>query len=1053
MNKIQVKSRDKEVNKWLPQLHIAACVFILLTGNIAQAQTAITNSKDTIQPSAQAQIKSILAEKSSRTTAEAKLDSNLLYGLRAVSPATKGSLQTQPQFIQDFVRNNFAADLTVKVTIRAKLTVGLLAALNAASASEISPFSHYDAVTARIPVDQLLAISARPEVRFIEVFVPGTTNRYNMTPAELRVWQTSTAKFPLPIVNVGAATSQGVAAHAADKVQQTGINGTGVKVCVLSDGVDSLEERQESGDLPVVDVLAGQAGSGDEGTAMLEIIHDMAPNATLGFATASGDAQMATNIQMLRNSPHLCNIIVDDVTFFVEPPFQEGIIAQAVSTVTANGASFFSSAANSGSLAKGTSGTWEGDFVNGGNFILNGSFNGTMHSFSGTNNNTITQIGNAYLLTWGDSQSGSNNDYDLYILDSTLTTVLGWSNNTQNGTQIPFEWLPGSATIPVGSKIIVLNYQGVAQVRALRLDTQRGRLSINTNGNTYGHNGGVNTISIGAVSAVTAGGGAFVGGEVNPVETFSSDGPRKLFYTPAGAAITPGNILFGTNGGTLLNKVDLAASDCVTTTTPGFTPFCGTSAAAPHAAAIAALIKSAKPSLTGAQIKNALNSTALDIEAFGYDYNAGNGLIMANASVRSVLISIGVAKAFSPASIAIGGTSTLTVTLANTNSVALQNVAMTDTYPANLKNAPTPSAQFTGTGCAGTISATVGGGSLALSSATIPASGTCYLRVNVTSTVVGFYADTSGNVTTPLGLNSAAARATLSVTAIIAKPDFIVTGTTLTPTSPIVNSTFSAAVTIKNQGTAAGTVGKLQLWANQVTSQACSAVGDKSVSIGSLAAGASTTVTITGISSGVTGNKTLRTFVDGQCATSETNETNNQSTKTYTVIPPPIPDFVVTGVTLSPTSPAFKGIFSAIVTVKNQGTVAGNGGYIDVWANQTTAQSCQANGNSFASVGTLAAGASKTLTVSGLRAGVIGTKTLRVFVDSYCQTAEVKEDNNQFSFAYTVGNIDLVITSIVVNPAIPKANTSFSASVVVKNQGTVAGNGGYLDVWGNQSAV
>jgi M6 family metalloprotease-like protein len=294
---------------------------------------------------------------------------------------------------------------------------------------------------------------------------------------------------------------------------------------------------------------------------------------------------------------------------------------------------------------------------------------------------------------------------------------------------------------------------------------------------------------------------------------------------------------------------------------------------------------------------------------------------------------------------------------------------------------------------------------------------------------------------------------TVVYTSSTPKPDFIVTGTTLTPTSPIVNSTFSAAVTIKNQGTAAGTVGKLQLWANQVTSQACSAVGDKSVSIGSLAAGASTTVTITGISSGVTGNKTLRTFVDGQCATSETNETNNQSTKTYTVIPPPIPDFVVTGVTLSPTSPAFKGIFSAIVTVKNQGTVAGNGGYIDVWANQTTAQSCQANGNSFASVGTLAAGASKTLTVSGLRAGVIGTKTLRVFVDSYCQTAEVKEDNNQFSFAYTVGNIDLVITSIVVNPAIPKANTSFSASVVVKNQGTVAGNGGYLDVWGNQSAV
>ena len=64
------------------------------------------------------------------------------------------------------------------------------------------------------------------------------------------------------------------------------VTGVGVKVCVLSDGVDSLAASQAAGELPAVDVLPDQAGDGDEGTAMLEILHDVAPGAELGFATA-----------------------------------------------------------------------------------------------------------------------------------------------------------------------------------------------------------------------------------------------------------------------------------------------------------------------------------------------------------------------------------------------------------------------------------------------------------------------------------------------------------------------------------------------------------------------------------------------------------------------------------------------------------------------------------------------------------------------------------------------------------------------------------------------
>jgi len=991
----------------LPIVRIAAAVSALLAAGHGMSAAA-ANGGLVLPPGVQAQIGAILAEKANRTPAEAKIDSNLLNGMRAVAQAAAGRAQPPVPFVQDFLRNHVAADSTVKVSIKAKVTSGLLAALQAAGASEVNAVADYDSVTARLPISELTAISALPEVRFVGVYFPPVTNRYQPTPVELRAWQDGNTGFDGltgPIGNVGAATSQGVAAHAADKVQQTGITGAGQKVCVLSDGVDSMAGRQASGDLPAsVDVVTGQAGSGDEGTAMLEIVYDMAPGAALGFASGfNGDAQMATNIKTLRNTPHNCTVIVDDVTYFLEPPFQEGIIANAVTTVSTSGAPYFSSAANSGSLLKGTSGTWEGDFVNGGNLTVPGltDESGTVHSFGSSISNTLTQAHGPYILSWSDPQGASSNDYDLIIFNSTMTTVLGFSTSTQSGTQDPVEGIGGSAAIPSGSKIVVLNWHGAAAPRALRLDTERGRLAINTKGNTFGHNAGVNTITLAAVNVATAGGGVFVGGAANPVESFSSDGPRRLFYNPVPAttAITPGNVLFGTNGGTLLNKVDLAAADGTVSTTPGFSPFFGTSAAAPHAAAIAALVKSAKPSLTPAQVKSALVAGAKDIETTGYDVTSGAGLIRADLAVRSVLSTIGVAKAFAPTSIATGGTSVLSITLSNTNAVALKNIALTDTYPANVKTASTPAASFTGTGCAGTVVAAAGGTSVALSSATVPAGGSCVLKVNVTSAVASVYADASGSLTTPMGLNSAAASATLTVTAGNT-PDFVVTSIAGSPSSPAVNSAFRVTVTVKNQGSATGNGGVLGLWANQAAAQACSAVSDLSATVGSLAAGASKTLTFNSVSAGAVGAKTLRAFVDKNCATAESNDANNQSTLAYNVVG--VPDLLVTGITLSPTGPAAGGTFSAIVSVKNQGTASSTAGWLDVWTNQTAIQPCYSNGNGFVAIPSLAAGASTSFTVTGLAAGTAGSKTLRAYVDSFCSSSEPNEINNQLTKVYSV---------------------------------------------------
>ncbi len=155
-------------------------------------------------------------------------------------------------------------------------------------------------------------------------------------------------------------------------------------------------------------------------------------------------------------------------------------------------------------------------------------------------------------------------------------------------------------------------------------------LSINTNEATFGHNAGLNTVSIAATywNRAHTGTRPFTGA-ANPIEVFSSDGPRKIFYNPDGSPITLENVLFATNGGTTLLKSDLTAADGVNTRTPGFAPFFGTSAAAPHAAALAALVLQVRPDYTPAQVKAALRRTALGNMAPGIDPNSGYGIPMA----------------------------------------------------------------------------------------------------------------------------------------------------------------------------------------------------------------------------------------------------------------------------------------------------------------------------------------------------------------------------------------------------------------------------------------
>lgn len=576
-----------------------------------------------------------LGDKAGRTPAERKMSSVLveLTRAQAMGRLKSGRTVDLPAGVREFARHNVDADNRIFVVIKADVTPELLAFVRAQGGQELLDYPRFRTITARVPVGVLGAIAQRPDVQAVGPREQATTNRREPT-AHLRGATPAALK-----ASTGSVAWEGVAAHRADVAHAAGHTGSGATVCVLSDGVDSLAASQAAGELPAdVTVMPGQAGAGDEGTAMLEIVHDMAPGAKLVFATGFGGspAAMASNIAALAAAPYDCSIIVDDVSYYNEGAFQYGPIALVVDEVMAAGVLHFSSSANSGNLTHQSSGTYEGDFV-ASSLPLPPAITGaapptgtTLHDFGGKNFVVLTQATRTISLKWSDPLDASGNDYDLIVTNAAGTQIIGASTSTQDGTQDPFEVVKSNAPnppFPAGARIYVTAAPG-SQARALRIDTHRGRLdpAVATAGSAYGHN--ATGLSVGAVNVGLAAGAAFAGGAANPVEDFSSDGPRQLFFGVDGSPVTPGNFLVRTDGGTRLDKVDMAAADCGSTTAPGFEEFCGTSAAAPTAAAIAALIQGANPGAKPTQILAAMRGAALDIEAPGRDRDAGDGLLM-----------------------------------------------------------------------------------------------------------------------------------------------------------------------------------------------------------------------------------------------------------------------------------------------------------------------------------------------------------------------------------------------------------------------------------------
>lgn len=432
------------------------------------------------------------------------------------------------------------------------------------------------------------------------------------------------------------------------------VNGAGVTVGVISDSYNFLGGAAAdiaSGDLPPnVTVLKEGAPVGgenpvDEGRAMMQLIHDIAPGARLLFYSAGrNEAELATAIRALANAG--ANIIVDDIVFAAQPFFLDGPAAQAVNEVAARGVAYFSAAGNESRDA------YESPFRESGirfspdqlplsnpaNFTVGRFEGGFAHDFDPGPGVDIYQrftlgSGESFQVSFQWDQPfasvtpgrGALNDIDIYVVNAAQNQVLGGSTDNNIGRDPIEEFVFRNNTgVTADFNFLILRNEGATPglMRSLFLDDVPILQEFATNSPTiYGHSNAALGAGVGAVDYRTP----------SVLQSFSSAGPTPIFFDPAGNRLPIPDIR---------QQPRFVAPDNVDTTflgsdvdRNGFPNFRGTSASAPNTAAVAALMLQVTPGTNPLELYTALGRGAIDIGVPGFDSDSGFGLIQADRAV------------------------------------------------------------------------------------------------------------------------------------------------------------------------------------------------------------------------------------------------------------------------------------------------------------------------------------------------------------------------------------------------------------------------------------
>jgi hypothetical protein len=461
--------------------------------------------------------------------------------------------------------------------------------------------------------------------------------------------------------NAGSQQSQGDALLNFDDLRATlAVSGKGITVGVISDGIFGLSNAISSGDLPVTTFIrngsgtliqttggvesvsfrsdanleAGlSGGTGAEGSAMLEIVHDIAPDAQLRFANFATHLEFNAAVDFLAANS---DVVVDDIGWF-------GFAYDQTSPVSANTAEELNRQSNKirgyyTSVGNQAQRHYEEPFVDSG---VDGAaivgISGSLHRFQATSQTTdcksvgpttanLIDLLNGQtatiFLNWDDTHGFAENDYDIFVRD-TVTEVIVASGTSDNPgvTKNPFESVAvkNSSGVTRTYEIYTQNSENRAAPKKMEMFVFGGASC--SNGSKFNFNttassvpaqsdSGGGVLSVGAISAFDSG--------IDTIEAYSSRGP--------------------TNNGAL--KPDVTAIDGVSITgSGGFSnPFFGTSAAAPHVAGLAALLLEVKPSLRAGEsgddptadrsaLRAAIQNTAIDLGDSGVDQTFGWGRV------------------------------------------------------------------------------------------------------------------------------------------------------------------------------------------------------------------------------------------------------------------------------------------------------------------------------------------------------------------------------------------------------------------------------------------
>lgn len=440
-------------------------------------------------------------------------------------------------------------------------------------------------------------------------------------------------------------------------------DGSGITVGILSDSFDTATtfDRDGNRDTAATDIAAGllppdlvilddHAGGSDEGRAMAQIVHRTAPGASILYDTAAGgQAIFAQHILDLAAAG--AKVIVDDVGYAAEPDYQDGIVAQAIDRVTAEGITYVSAAGNNGAAG------YEGDFQAGGHFRWNG-IRYTAQSFStggGAVADTLLPVSGqagqeaTIQLEWSQPAAsaspgrGATGDLDLFLTDARGNVVDRVAAAHDNVGRDPVEvldlHLPESGTfdLRVGLRD---GTEAPGDIRIVAISDGRpltiGAVSSATgDGTLIGHKGAPGDIAVGAARSAEApsGGAAF------PVsEPFSSAGPDMRLLDDAGDPLPSPSV-----GGVSVSGIDGVPTSFFgrggRVDADGDPLFFGTSAAAPQVAAVAALLLQEDPQLTPAEVRRTLEDTALPAVGSSAAWDpqvGGSGLVQAGAALDEV---------------------------------------------------------------------------------------------------------------------------------------------------------------------------------------------------------------------------------------------------------------------------------------------------------------------------------------------------------------------------------------------------------------------------------